>query len=178
VCFGKRASIPASERCEFAANLAALFTEISTATGAHPYREQRFETLRELGFFNEFSNTELMDMVNVSQWQHLDAAQTCIFATKQISHAVVLSGDAELVRADQVHASIGPGNFFATNGASMDCTLRARNGCVVLVLPDSKSERLSEQTLARFQGSMLQALTVRLSLSGAVASGAPSDRAH
>jgi serine/threonine protein kinase len=162
---------------EFAADLAALFTEIRTATDSHPDREQRFETLREFGFFNEFSDTELIEIVNFSQWRHIDAGQTCSFSAEH-NYAVVLSGDAEVIQAENVCTTISPGEVFATNGTSADSSLRARNGCVVLVVSDAKLEQVSEQARARFQGNMLRALTLRLSVSRIIPPGVASDRTH
>jgi len=163
---------------EFAADLAALFSEVRAATDAHPEKEQRFDILRELSFFNEFTDSELLEIVNFGQWNHLDAAQPCQLGGRQNNYALVLSGDAEVVQSEQVRATLGSGEVFATNGASADCTLRARNGSVILLLTDDKLEQVSESTRARFHRCMLRALTMRLSLPDLNPGAAPSVRAH
>lgn len=163
---------------EFAADLGALYTEVRAAPDARPDRERRFEILRELGFFNEFSDMELIELVSFGQWSHLDAGQMCTLFQQQNNYAVVLSGDAEVIESERVKATLSPGEVFATNAASADCSLRARNGCVILVLTETKLARVSEQTRARFQGAMLQALTVRLSLSNVNTNSIAGERTH
>jgi serine/threonine protein kinase len=125
---------------EFAADIAALFTEIRTATDAGLDREQQYEILRELGFFNEFSDSELIELTHHGVWRRLDAAQQCELAAQQRSYAVVLSGDAEIVRSDQVHATLGPGEVFVAQGTSKD-SLAARANKLRSFDPDRRRAR-------------------------------------
>ena len=120
----------------------------------------------------------MIEVINHCQWTRLDAAQPCALPGNLISHAVVVSGDAEIVHSEQVLSTLSPGDVFISNGANADYMLRARNGCVVLMLTEARIDRLSEQARARFKCAMLHALTKRLSLSAVNATGNSSDRAH
>src|SRR5437870_1544095 len=63
---------------EFSRELAQVFrAERSVARKAQEFADSdRFETLRELAFFRDFSDAELWEVARISSWRHADAGQT------------------------------------------------------------------------------------------------------
>ncbi len=163
---------------ELAADLTALFSDIRADTAAVPDEDYRFEALRDLGFFNDLSDGELMEVVRLGGWSRLPAGRPWTPDERGTAWLVVVSGDAELVDGNRPIRPIGPGDTFGHGaGGAARIRLQARNDVALLVVRDEALQRASDGCQVRFGRAMLHALVQRLSLPG-LQGGEPDGATH
>ncbi len=157
---------------ELAADLAAVFTDLRADTGEGITEERRFDILRELSFFNEFADSELVEVIHAARWTGVTAGHRCELPAREHSYVVVVSGDAEIVGGDRVLATLAPGDAFgAGRGSGETVRLRARNDTTLLVVSPARLERTSDACQLRFNRVLLQGLVQRLSMAAGLVGG-------
>ena len=149
---------------ELAGDLVNLFAQLRPVASAELSIEGRFEILRELQFFNDFADEEVMELARAASWtdiasgRTLDIPQDC-----DPEHVVVISGDVEIRLGADTTGVLGPNEVFgALAGSKPGARLRARNDAVVLRFAAPQLTRLPEATRGRFSNQFLHALLVRL----------------
>jgi len=156
---------------ELAADLTALYSDLREDKGERRNEAERFAILRELGFFNEFADSELIEMLRVGRWTGIGAGAHCDLPPREQSYVVVVSGDAEIVGGERVLTTLAPGDAF---GAGRDTgetvRLRARNDTTLMVVSPARLERTTDACQLRFNRALLQGLVQRLSMAAGLAS--------
>jgi serine/threonine protein kinase len=150
---------------EFAADLSALFSDIRTAAHAHMDEGHRFEILREMGFFNDFSDSEVAEVADLASWSQVPAGGACSLPDQDPGFLLLINGDAELVSQGQAVASLAPGDGFGHMSAAHGrAQVRARNDATVLLMDARRLERCSESCQLRFNRALLHSMVRRLSV--------------
>jgi serine/threonine protein kinase len=139
-------------------------------------REQQFEMLRRLTFFQEFSHAELWEVLRASAWQAYEAGEEIVTEGEvdDSCHVLVL-GSCVVLRHGQPVGSLESGDCFGeasyVPGAGRTATIRAMSSATVLKVSAALLEQVSATCQVRFNRVFLRSLMGRLqSADGAAAS--------
>ncbi len=149
---------------ELAGDLANLFAELRVAPSADISANERYDLLRDLHFFNEFSDDEVKEVARAANWSNLASGQRMEAGNDTAGlQLVVLSGDVEMRAGDRIMGVLGPGECFgALAGSEQGIGLRARNDALLLSVTSHQLSRLSDGAQLRFGNQFLNALLQRL----------------
>ena len=119
---------------EFAKDLSAVRYQIVDDTQATA-DTSRFGMLRKLGFFTEFEDVELWEVLRISSERKV-AAQATIYRENEhdLQFGVVLAGEVEVSVGGRCYARLGPGEIFGEL-AWLDSKDQRRMSTVVTVQP-------------------------------------------
>jgi serine/threonine protein kinase len=130
---------------EIAADLASLFDNLDLGR-AQPSPQQRFEQARGLEFFNEFSDTELAEVLAAATWRHAGPGATIVAErSRENDFYVLTSGEA---RVQVAGVEIGRGECFGEMGV---LSREARAASVIAV---------EDCTLLRIDGRLIEGATL------------------
>ncbi|HEY5898242.1 MAG TPA: serine/threonine-protein kinase [Burkholderiales bacterium] len=99
----------------FSADLAQVFrAERSVAHKAQEFADsERFETLRSLAFFHEFSDAELWEVARISSWRHADAGQSVMKEGQAAEDFCILAeGEVKVTRRGKLLNVLRAGECF------------------------------------------------------------------
>ena len=83
---------------ELAEALARLLDDMTRPVRKDLSNEEKFELARALTFFNDFSDAELEEVLDVGVWEHFNAGATMIVeGTREQSFYVIASGDVSIL---------------------------------------------------------------------------------
>jgi eukaryotic-like serine/threonine-protein kinase len=165
---------------EFSADLVELFRqERGEARKAQEFADSdRFETLRRLAFFQEFSDAELWEVARISDWHHADAGQTLMREGQPGDDFCILAdGEVKVTRRGKLLNVLKPGEPFGEmaylsrkdrkRGADVTVTSEAN----VISLATAKLEQVSEGCRHKFDRAFMGILVERLSAANLRLSG-------
>jgi len=155
---------------ELACDLAALFPELEQRDD-QPHEEARFDAIRNLRFFNEFSDSELWETVRVGSWEEYAPDETIATeARRDISFFVVVGGDVDIIRDGRRLTTLSTGDCFGEAGYGGDNTLsvevRAANEVKLLRVNETVMENTSQGCQLRLTRAFLRTLIRRLTQRG------------
>jgi len=138
---------------EFSRELAQVFrAERSVARKAQEFADSdRFETLRELAFFRDFSDAELWEVARISSWRHADAGQTLMKEGEPGDNFCILAeGEVKVTKRGKLLNVLAPGECFGEmaylakkdNRRGADVTVTAESNVMSILV-----ERLSAANL-------------------------------
>lgn len=155
---------------EFAADLTRAFTHLERMD-AQMAAQERFNLLRHLTFFEDFTYPEIWEVLHASHWQSYGDDEE-IIREGQIddSFFIVVSGEVELNKSGEAVGVFGPGGCFGETGyldkARRTATAVARGPVQVLRVNTTLIEQASTETQLRFNRVFLKTLLERLSSRG------------
>lgn len=104
---------------EMAAALAALLSEPEPP--AELSEEQKFDVVRKLTFFNDFSDSELEEVLSVAAWTDFEAnAEIINEGTSEQAFYVIVSGDVRVEVGEKQVAQLSKGECFGEIGYLSD----------------------------------------------------------
>jgi eukaryotic-like serine/threonine-protein kinase len=165
---------------EFSEDLAqVLRTGRSEARKAQEFADSdRFETLRALGFFQEFSDAELWEVVRISSWRHADAGQTLMREGEPGEEFCILAdGEVKVTRHGKLLHVLQPGEPFGEMAylarkervRRADVTVSAEAN--VISVASSKLAQVSDGCRHKFDRAFMAILVERLSAANVRLSG-------
>ena len=154
---------------EIAADLAAVMDELRYPTRQPQVlsEEEKFELVRTLDFFNDFSDAEIQEVLDVASWENY-ANQDLIITEGEIEQAffILVSGDVAVMVGDKCIAALTKGDcvgemgFLAQNKRTASVVA---NGDVALLKVDSALiEWASIPCQMRFNKAFMNILIERL----------------
>jgi serine/threonine protein kinase len=131
-------------------------------------RAEKFNALRELAFFEDFTDTEMWELINAASWHRVAAGQQIIFEGElDKSFYVVVNGTVSVSRSGRYIDSLVAGDCFGEmgfiSGERRTATIRAVDDCTLLKVPAPMIERASLNCQLRFHKLFLHTLIDRLS---------------
>ncbi len=154
---------------EMAADLAMLFGELD-----HGRREgtpvDRFKAARELAIFNEFSDSEIKEVLKYSHWFNI-AANTTVIDEKESEDAfyIIASGAVSIGYKGQVVAELYKGQCFGEiaviNHAQRSASVISREESQLIRISGRMLERISMGCQLRFNQVFLKTMIARLAFS-------------
>ena len=165
---------------EFSRELAQVFrAERSVARKAQEFADSdRFETLRELAFFRDFSDAELWEVARISSWRHADAGQTLMKEGEPGDNFCILAeGEVKVTKRGKLLNVLAPGECFGEmaylakkdNRRGADVTVTAESN--VIFVPTAKLAQVSEGCRNQFDRVFMSILVERLSAANLRLSG-------
>jgi len=165
---------------DFSNDLAQLFrAEHAVARKAQEFADSdRFETLRGLSFFRDFSDAELWEVAHISTWRHADAGQTLMKEGEPGADFCILAdGEVKVTKRGKLLGVVRPGECFGEmaylakkdNRRGADVTVTAESS--VIAVPTVKLVQVSEGCQHKFDRAFMSILVERLSAANVRLSG-------
>jgi len=165
---------------EFSRELARLVSAgRSVARKAQEFADSdRFETLRSLAFFDDFSDAELWEVAHISTWRNADAGQTLMREGDSGDHFCILAdGEVKVTKHGKLLNTLKPGECFGEmaylaktdrkRGADVTVTEEA----AVISIPTAKLAQISEGCRNQFDRAFMTILVARLTAANLRLSG-------
>jgi serine/threonine protein kinase/predicted metal-binding protein len=168
---------------EFSADLAAVFRG-EPADGSSQAREQefadsdKFETLRALPFFENFSDAEIWEVARISAWRH---ARTGDVIMKEGEHGdyfcVIADGQVKVTKRNKLLNVLRGGECFGEmaylqKGAHVrGADVTVMSDCKIVSVPTGKLANASDACRHKFDRAFMEILVERLSMANIRLSG-------
>ena len=164
---------------EFSFDLADAFrSERSNAQKRQAFADSdKFETLRDLGFFSQFSDAELWEVARISTWQHAEAGQVLMKDGEAGEFFCILAdGTVRVTKHGKLLNVLNAGEPFGEmaylskeKSRSADVTVMA--DAKIISVPTAKLDLASESCRHKFARAFMTILVERLSLANIRLSG-------
>ena len=164
---------------EFSFDLADAFrSERSNAQKRQAFADSdKFETLRDLGFFSQFSDAELWEVARISTWQHAEAGQVLMKDGEAGEFFCILAdGTVRVTKHGKLLNVLNAGEPFGEmaylskeKSRSADVTVMA--DAKIISVPTAKLDLASEGCRHKFARAFMTILVERLSLANIRLSG-------
>jgi hypothetical protein len=151
---------------EMASDLASVFSHLEVPADPPP-QEDKFSTVRELPFFNEFSDDEVSEVMAAADWKQFNAMDSIVDeGTLEHSFFIIISGDVAVVKAAKQISTLTKGDCFG----EMSYVLKAQRSASIIATGDVEllrvdaalMEQASTATQLRFNQIFLRTLIERL----------------
>ncbi|MEQ8496861.1 MAG: serine/threonine-protein kinase, partial [Gammaproteobacteria bacterium] len=130
-------------------------------------REQKYQQVEQLAFFNAFSEAERWELINAAEWLRLEAGTEVLReGDSDAAFFIVVSGHAQVLKHDRELVTLHAGDCFGEmgmlSGRRRSATIRALGDFTAMKLRAATVERMSINAQLRFQRCFLTALIERL----------------
>jgi serine/threonine protein kinase len=162
----KEASARYANGQEMAADLAGVFSHL-TEHAPPPAEDKKFNTVRELSFFNEFTDKEIGEVIAASEWKQFQSLDSIVDeGTLEHSFFIIVSGDVAVVKAAKQISTLTKGDCFG----EMSYVMKAQRTASIVAIGDVEllrvdaalMEQASTETQLRFNQIFLRTLIARL----------------
>jgi serine/threonine protein kinase len=130
--------------------------------------QEKWKTLRYLAFFREFSDDQITEVVNASDWKEYSKGETIITEGEpETAFYIIAKGGVEVVKNDMVVGLMKQGDCFGEiaflTRQPRNATIRARTEVSLMSVSTSLMEKASKETQLRYYRIFLENLIMRLS---------------
>jgi CRP-like cAMP-binding protein/tRNA A-37 threonylcarbamoyl transferase component Bud32 len=154
---------------EFSADLASLVQRLEAPRDDALSEARKFEALRILGFFRDFREVEVWEVLRLSNWRQFADGKTVIREGERgDSFYVLVDGEVEVSRAGNPLASLIAGGcfgemlYFEEQHTLRNTTVRAKGGAVALEIRAAALSAASDACQVQFNRAFLRILLARL----------------
>ncbi len=153
---------------DLAADLSLVFDHINLFEEG-PTGREKHDLVKDLEFFNEFSDAEVWEVINASSFLEFDRGDQIITEGDiDNSFYVIVMGSVRVIKGDQKLDELFPGDCFGEMGfiagKQRTASIVATSSVTVLKVRATLIERVSLQCQLRFHKVFLNTLVKRLSL--------------
>ena len=160
---------------EFSHDLAQAFRNRSLAVDQRTIPEtERFQTLRKLAFFREFSDVEIWEVIGFSGWDRVQPGTLIMREGETGDHFCFLAeGDAQVKKQDTLLHLLGPGDcfgemaLFSADSGARSASVEACSFATIVHIRSNALQQASDTCRMHFYKAFLEVLTRRLSLANA-----------
>jgi len=151
---------------DLAADLAVIFEDLDSVPNEDALKE-RFGTIKNLGFFKGFNDTDIWELIRACTWQNYPAG-TPIIKEGESDHSfyIVLSGVVGIEKNGRRVESLQEGDCFGEMGylsrARRTATVVAKTDVSLMKVNASTIDRAAESTQLRFHKVFVRTLIARL----------------
>jgi serine/threonine protein kinase len=153
---------------EFSADLASTFVDLQNTTEVVPETE-KFNTLRGLAFFKNFSDVDLWQVVRISTWSRHPAGTTVIRqGDAGKSFFILAAGEVRVTKSDKLLNVLKAGECFGemsylgTKDFQRTATVVAVDDITMIEIADEALSQSTESCRNRFNAAFLDLLVARL----------------
>lgn len=130
--------------------------------------QEKWKTLRYLYFFKDFSDTQITDVVNASEWKDFSKGEVIITeGEKETSFYIIAKGGVEVVKKDTVIGTMKQGDCFGEiafiTRRPRVATIMARTDVTLMSVSNSLMEQAPVETQLQYYRIFLENLISRLS---------------
>jgi serine/threonine protein kinase/predicted metal-binding protein len=169
---------------EFSADLAAVFR--GDSAGAHGQKtgerefadSDKFETLRALPFFENFSDAEIWEVARISAWHHASSGEGlmkegergdyfCLIADGQLK----VTKRNKLLNVLRTGECVGEMAYLQKGAHVRGADVTAMSDCKIVTVPNDKLAQASDACRHKFDRAFMEILVERLSMANIRLSG-------
>ncbi len=153
---------------DFAAELTRANQTISrSSVGKKITEQQRFELLRKLRFFHDFSTQEIWEVLRASDWRDFEPGEEIVREGEMDDRFyVIVSGDVVVKRGERILGNLEKGDCFGETSyvreARRTATISAAQDVTLLRVSSTLLEQVSANCQLRFMKVFLRTLIERL----------------
>jgi serine/threonine protein kinase len=130
--------------------------------------QEKWKTLRYLAFFKDFSDDQITEVVNASEWKDFDKGNVIITEGEpETAFYIIAKGGVEVVKNDKVVGLMKQGDCFGEiaflTRQPRNATIMARTEVSLMSVSASLMEQASTETQIRYYRIFLENLISRLS---------------
>ncbi len=130
--------------------------------------QEKWKTLRYLAFFKDFSDDEITEVVNASEWKEFDKGEVIVTEGEQeTAFYIIAKGGVEVVKDDKIVGMMKQGDCFGEiaflTQQPRNATIVARTDVSLMSVSNSLMEQASTETQLRYYRIFLENLIARLS---------------
>ncbi len=153
-----------------AADLTRVFKTLRSQQAAIDQRE-RFDILRRLRFFHDFSHSEIWEVLRASDWREWPAAEEIVREGEADDRFyIIVAGNVHVVHNGEKIGMLGAGECFGetsyVQNAKRTATIMSDGEVIVLRVSSTLLEQVSSSTQLRFVRVFLQNMIERLQRAG------------
>jgi len=155
---------------EFSLDLVEAF-QTAQRGGQQVAESEKFNTLREMPFFSEFSDAELWEVLRISQWENLSAGTTIIEdGTQGDFFCILASGEVKVTKKKKLLNILRSGECFgemaylSQNGKGRTADVSSMSHARIIKIRARDLERASDTCRHRFDRAFMAILAERLTL--------------
>jgi serine/threonine protein kinase len=160
----------AAQRYQNGLELAGALTEVyQTLRSQHERldKKERFDLLRRLRFFHEFSHSEIWEILRASEWREYESGEAIIREGEMDDRFyIIVSGEVTVQSGRREIGVLGGGNCFGetsyVRGARRTATISARAPTTLVRVSSTLLEQASSSCQLRFNKVFLRSLIERL----------------
>lgn len=160
---------------EFSADLTRAFTQLGKLA-QEVVEQERFNMIRHLQFFADFSYPETWEVLNASRWQnHGDGEEIITEGEADDSFFIIVSGEVVVKKSGKVLGKLVAGDCFGEMGylskTRRTATIAAHGNVAVMRVNATLIEQASTQCQLRFHKVFLHSLIERLTRTSDMVAG-------
>jgi serine/threonine protein kinase len=130
--------------------------------------QAKWKTLRYLAFFRDFSDDQITEVVNASEWKEYKKGNTIVTEGEpETAFYIIAKGGVEVVKNEMVVGIMKQGDCFGEiaflTRQPRNATIRARTEVSLMSVSTSLMEKASTETQVRYYRIFLENLITRLS---------------
>ncbi len=130
--------------------------------------QEKWKTLRFLAFFKDFSDDQITEVVNASEWKEFSKGEVIVTEGEQeTSFYIIAKGGVEVVKDDRVVGIMKQGDCFGEiaflTHQPRNATIVARTEVSLMMVSVTLMEQASTETQLRYYRIFLENLIARLS---------------
>ncbi|UCH39430.1 MAG: protein kinase [Gammaproteobacteria bacterium] len=130
--------------------------------------QEKWKTLRYLAFFKDFSDDQITEVVNASEWKEFQKGEVIVTeGEKETAFYIIAKGGVEVVKNDKVVGLMKQGDCFGEiaflTHQPRNATIVARTDVSLMCVSTSLMEMASTETQLRYYRIFLENLISRLS---------------
>ncbi|AYH42736.1 serine/threonine-protein kinase [Azoarcus sp. DN11] len=164
---------------DFAHDLACAFRNRAAASIHSPIPDaEKFQTLRRLTFFRNFSDVELWEVIGLAHWSRVQPGTVVIREGEPGDHFCFLAtGEARVRKRGRLLNLLGEGecfgemSLFAAGGSVRSASVEATTALETIRIDAQALHRASDATRMHFYQGFLEVLASRLSLANSRLAG-------
>ena len=165
---------------DFSADLAAAFrSEHFGARRAQEFADSdRFETLRRLPFFENFSDAELWEVARISTWRHAPAGETLMKEGEPGDYFCILAqGEVKVTKRGRLLNLLRAGEpfgemaYLSRNEQARGADVTVATDASIISVPTRRLNQASESCRHKFDRAFMEILVERLAMANLRVSG-------
>jgi len=168
---------------EFSADLAAVFrgepASIGLSAGEQQFPDSdKFETLRALPFFENFSDAEIWEVARISAWRHARTGEVIMKEGEHGDHfCLIADGQVKVTKRNKLLNVLRTGECFGEmaylqKGAHVrGADVTVMSDCKIVSVPTGKLANASDACRHKFDRAFMEILVERLSMANIRLSG-------
>ena len=130
--------------------------------------QAKWKTLRYLAFFKEFSDDQITEVVNASDWREFKKGKVIVTEGEpETAFYIIAKGGVEVVKNDRIVGMMKQGDCFGEiaflTRQPRNATIRARTDVSLMCVSATMMEKASTETQVRYYRIFLENLISRLS---------------
>ena len=164
---------------EFSADLAAVFRSEPADAGAPEFADSdKFETLRALPFFENFSDAEIWEVARISAWHHARGGELLMKEGERGDHfCLIAEGQVKVTKRNKLLNVLRTGECvgemaYLQKGAHVrGADVTAMSDCKIVTVPTDRLAQASDACRHKFDRAFMEILVERLSMANIRLSG-------